>query len=121
MNVVRSVAAVLVGYAVVAAALRLVSSDNFVAAVSIAVLGALIAGFVTAWIAGRRELPHAAGVGMLIIAMSVATMIRQGDTHPGWFETAIAGCGPIAALLGAALRMLTKRPTEPSPTSAASL
>jgi hypothetical protein len=70
---------------------------------------ALIAGYVTAWIAGFREFPHAAALGLLMVIAGFLSMRQEGITKPGWYQTTVAGCGPIAAMIGAAIRMLTKR------------
>jgi hypothetical protein len=72
------------------------------------VAAATLGGFVTAWVAGQPELPYASGLGLIMIAMSVVAMRQEGASRPGWYETSIAGCGPIAALLGAAVRMLVR-------------
>jgi len=72
------------------------------------VVGAMIGGYITAWIAGRHELPYAAVLGLVLITVSVTGMIRAGASRPGFYEASIAGCGPMAALLGAAIRMLVK-------------
>ena len=73
------------------------------------IVAALLSGFVTALIAGRREIPHSSGLGMLMIFASFVSMLQSGQTHPGWYETAIAGCGPVSAMLGAAIRYLIKK------------
>jgi hypothetical protein len=72
------------------------------------VVAAVAGGYLTAWIAGRRELPHAAGLGLLMIATGVVSMRQHGAVRPGWYESTIAGCGPVAAFFGAAIRRLTK-------------
>lgn len=125
MRFLRSLGAVLAGFAVVALAIgflrpvvnRAFGVESFqafnlpvlVATIGYSVTAAVAGGYVTAWIAGRRELPHAAGLGLLMIAMSVVSMRQHGEVRPGWFETTIAGCGPVAAFFGSALRRLTKR------------
>jgi hypothetical protein len=35
-------------------------------------------------------------------------MRQEGVSRPGWYQVTIAGCGPISALIGAAIRLLTK-------------
>jgi hypothetical protein len=120
----RSLAAILAGFVVVALVIGILTPvvarsfgvENFksfslpvlVATVGYCVVAAIAGGYLTAWIAGRRELPHAAGLGLLMIAMSVISMRQNGEARPGWYETTIAGCGPVAAFFGAAIRRLTK-------------
>jgi hypothetical protein len=129
VRILRSVTAILAGFAVFATLVgiftplvaRTLGVEHFqsfsvgllTATLGYSVTAAVIAGYLTAWIAGHRELPHAAGVGLLIIAMSFVSMRQLGETRPGWYETTIASCGPIAALFGAALRRLTKPAQSP--------
>ncbi len=121
MTVVRGICGVIAGFllaiAVIAACERtaIVSFDvknigvaYMVASVAWTVFAALFGGFVAAWIAGARELPWSAGVGFLLVVLSIVLMRRQGAAQPGWYETAVAGCGPISALIGGAIRLLTK-------------
>jgi len=108
MNPLRTIAAVLTGYALIAAILRLFPTDIFLLAVTRTILGAIIAGFITALIAGSHEIPHAAAVGFLMIVMTFVAMRQQAILQPSLYEIAVAGCGPIACMIGAALRLLTK-------------
>jgi hypothetical protein len=102
--------------AIIAFNVRSIGTGYMVASVAWTVGAAIAGGFVAAWIAGRRELPWSAVVGFLLIALSVVAMRRRGTAQPGWYETAVAGCGPISALVGGAIRMLTKpRRSERSP------
>ncbi len=112
MKVARSIAAVAAGYAVIAVTLRVAEMGSFFRVLVATVLGALAAGFITAWIAGRREIPHASALGFILIAISFYSLRQQPAFRPGWYEIAIAGCGPIAAMVGAAIRLLTKRPAN---------
>jgi hypothetical protein len=117
VKILRSLAAIAAGYAVMAAILRGLAPapadaggmNYFLLSITWTVAGAMAGGYVAAFIAGSHEIPHAAGVGLLMVAMSIVSMRQQGASRPGWYETAIAGCGPIAAMIGAALRMLTRR------------
>ena len=121
LRFVRSVAAVAIGFVLFLAAIHFIPARTdvevpgttalhfLVVSAVCTVLAALVSGFVTAWIADWHEIPHAGALGMLMILASFVSMLRAGETHPGWYETAIAGCGPVSAMLGAALRMLTKK------------
>lgn len=122
--VFRSILAVVVGFALMAGivmavtpvAARAFHAEDFRALnqafmmVNLAYtsLAAILAGFVTAWIAGRKEIRHASMLGLLMIAASFVSMRQQGQETPGWYEVVMGGCGPIAALVGAALRMLVR-------------
>ena len=116
MRAARSLGAVLAGFAVFAGVVwvftplvsRAFSMGVLLGTLAYCVTAAVAAGYVAGWLAGTRELPHAAGVGLLMIALSVWLMQRAGAVRPGWYEATIAGCGPVAAFFGAALRRLTK-------------
>jgi hypothetical protein len=82
--------------------------NYLIESVSWTIGAALVAGYLTAWIAGLREFPHAAALGLLMVVASFVSMRREGVSQPGWYETTVAGCGPLAAMIGAAVRMLTK-------------
>ena len=99
---------------------RSIGTGYMLASVAWTVGAAATGGFVAAWIADRRELPWSAVVGFLLIVLSVFAMRRRGTAQPDWYETAVAGCGPISALIGGAIRMLTKpRRSEISPVAQA--
>ena len=72
------------------------------------IAAAVVAGYVTARIAGAHEFPHAAAVGMLMVGMRFLSMRQEGASTPGWYQIAIAGCGPISAMIGAAIRLLAR-------------
>lgn len=116
MRMARSLGAVLAGFAVFAGVVgiftplvsRAFSIGVLLATLAYCVAAAVAAGYVAGWVAGSRELPHAAGVGLLMIALTVWVMWRAGEVRPGWYEATIAGCGPVAAFFGAALRRLSK-------------
>lgn len=115
MTVLRSVAAVAAGFLLFLGAERIIPAPagvyamNFLLlSVTWTVLAAVVAGFVTATIAGYREVPHAAMLGFLMVATGFISMKQQGIAQPGWYQTTIAGCGPVSALIGAALRLLMK-------------
>lgn len=99
---------------------KTVNGGYMLASIVWTVLAAAAGGFVAAWIAGARELPWSAAVGFLLVMLSVVAMRRNGAAQPGWYETAVAGCGPVSALIGGALRLLTKpRKSETLPLSRA--
>jgi hypothetical protein len=83
-----------------------------VLSVSWTVAVAVIAGYIVARIAGSHEFPHTAALGLLMVVVSIASMRQQGIAQPGWYQTTIAGCGPISAMIGAAIRLLTKQRTQ---------
>jgi hypothetical protein len=124
VNALRTAAALLAGFAVFAAltgvfrplvgrTLGVPGFQSFtmgvlVATLAYSVISAALAGYLAGWIAGRLELAHAAGLGLMIIGISIVSMRQLGEARPGWYEATIASCGPVAAMFGAAVRRLTK-------------
>jgi hypothetical protein len=110
MKIARGVIGVLCGFGVFFLIVRILPAlaGSLLLSVMWTVAAAVLAGYITARIAGAHEFPHAAGVGLLIIAMSFISMRQEGASQPGWYQIAIAGCGPISAMIGAAIRLLTK-------------
>ena len=78
------------------------------------IVAAILGGYVTARLAGSHEFPHAAAMGLLMVGVSFLSMHQEGISQPGWYQTTIAGCGPISAMIGAAIRLLTKRRQTPN-------
>ena len=125
MRLLRSLLAVGAGFAVFALVVGLLTPvatrrfgvENFesfsmallFATLAYSVIAAAGSGYLTAYIARQRELPHAAALGMLMIGLGFVSMRAHGLAQPGWYEATIAGCGPMAALFGAGLRRLSKR------------
>lgn len=118
MKVVRSLAAVAVGYGVVLTIMRFFAPapaegmGYFLLSATCVAAAALFGGLATALVADGHELAHAAGLGFVMIVMSVISMRQAGEARPGWYETSIAACGPMAALLGAAIRLLIRPRTR---------
>jgi hypothetical protein len=116
----RSVLAVVLGYGMVAAILHYLAPapfegmSYFLLSAACIAGASLLGGLVTAFIAGGHELAHAAGLGFVMIVTSFVSMRQAGEARPGWYETSMAACGPVAALLGAAIRLLLKPRTEQS-------
>jgi hypothetical protein len=116
LTLLRSLLAVPIGFVLFVAAIRLIPTPpdtyptnylllNLMCTISAAIL----CGYLTALIAGRYELPHAATLGVVMVMVGFFAMHQAAARSPGWPEMAIAGCGPIAAMMGGALRVLTKR------------
>jgi hypothetical protein len=119
MKIARGVVGVLFGFGVFFAIVHMLSAfagslsntapGNYLFLnVTWTIAAAVLGGYIAARIAGAHEFPHAAAVGMLMIAMSFLSMRQEGVSRPGWYQIVIAGCGPISALIGAAIRLLHK-------------
>jgi hypothetical protein len=124
VRIARSVVGVLFGFGVFFAIVHMLSAfagsltkaapvNYLFLSVIWTVTAAILGGYIAARIAGAHEFPHAAAVGMLMIAMSFLSMREEGVSRPGWYQITIAGCGPISALIGAAIRLLTKPRQDP--------
>ena len=108
MKVVRSLAGVVIGFGIFFAIARLTSAAGLWLGIAATIAAAVISGYITALIAGAHEFPHVAAVGMLMILTGFLSMRQEGAAQPGWYQIAIAGCGPISAMIGAAIRVLMK-------------
>jgi hypothetical protein len=109
----RGIAGVGIGFALFIGAVRMVSpSDGLALNATCTIAAALVSGFITALIAGSHEFPWTATVGLLMVGAAFQTMRQQEILRPGWYEMTIAGCGPAAAMLGTAIRLLTKPRTK---------
>lgn len=111
MKFVRGIAGVLLGFGFfyfVARYLAASGSDLWISLAATIAAGA-IGGYIAALVAGSHEFPWAATVGLGIVGMGVASMREAGIDRPGWFQIAIAGCGPMSVMVGAAVRLLTRR------------
>jgi hypothetical protein len=119
MKILRSVLGVLAGFGIFLVVVQMMSTftgiltnsapgNYLMLSVTWTVAAAIVSGYITARIAGAHEFPHVAAVGLLMIGMSVLSMRAEGASRPGWYQIAIAGCGPISAMIGAAIRLLAK-------------
>ena len=124
MRLIRSLLAVLLGFAVFAivtgvatpyamqtfgvAEVASFEMGFFMANLSVVVLAALVAGYFTGQLAGRFEIAHAAAVGIAMIVAAFLAMRQRGAVMPGPYELTTAGCGPISAMVGAGMAMLQR-------------
>src|SRR5438309_7845993 len=113
MRIARSVLSIVSGFALMAGIVyvltpmvaRYFGAEDFrtlnpafmLANLTYSALAAMMGGFVTAWIAGCREIRHASMLGVLMIAMSFVSMRMRSEPQPGWYEVVIGGVGPVAA------------------------
>jgi hypothetical protein len=123
VKIVRSVVAVLAGFGVFLIFVRILTAFtgglenggpvvNFLMlSVCWSVAGAVLGGYTTARLAGAHEFPHSAALGLLMVVVSLVSMRQEHIAQPGWYQTTVAGCGPISAMIGAAIRLLTKTGT----------
>lgn len=75
---------------------------------SYSLLFSVLGGFVTAYIAGRKEIQHAFALGVLQLTMGIIATIQFFDTAPLWFHIACMSLLIPANLLGGQLRVMQK-------------
>ena len=120
MKIVRSILSIVAGFVLILALLRLWplvtgpdipgESQGFGFPLLFWTIGASVAGgYAAALLAGTREYAHAATVGFLLVMASFVSMHQQALARPSWYEITVGGIGPISAMIGCALRILTKQ------------
>ena len=108
MKFLRSIGGILVGFGIFFGIVRATSGTGLLLSVTSTIVAGVLSGYLTALIVGAHEFPHAAAVGMLMIGTGFVSMMQEGATQPGWYQISIAGCGPISAMVGAAIRLFTR-------------
>ena len=68
----------------------------------------VLGGYVTAFVAKRKELQHALALGMLQFAMGLAATVKFFDTAPLWYHVLFLTLLIPAILIGGRLRMMQK-------------
>lgn len=76
---------------------------------SYSLLFSVLGGFVTAYIAGRKELQHALALGVLQLTMGIMATIQFFDTAPLWFHVACMSLLVPANIAGGWLRLTQKQ------------
>lgn len=122
---VRSVIAVVVGYVVLAVAtiakfaaiqalfpgaLPALGEDIFpstfwlLAMLTSDVALMIAAGFVTAMVAGRSPIVHAAALGTVMVALGLMSMVLHWLQEPMWYQITLVAIAIPAAVTGGSLR-----------------
>lgn len=121
MKTARSILAVAAGYGFMAVIMKFFAPapsegmNYFLISATCVTAASLVGGLVTAFVADGHEFAHAAGLGFIMIVVSFLSMRQSGESRPGWYEMTLAACGPMAALLGSAIRLLFKRRNDAVP------
>ena len=77
-----------------------------------AVLAAMVGGIVTAAIAGRFPIKHAATLAIIVFALSAVPFMRHTGAQPMWYQELLLIAPPLCAVAGAAL-YARNRPATP--------
>jgi uncharacterized membrane protein (DUF485 family) len=76
---------------------------------------AILAGYVTGWIARRREIQHTLALGVLQLAMGTVATIAYFDVAPAWYHLTFLALLIPAHVLGGALRKRQRVRSADSP------
>jgi hypothetical protein len=116
--IVRSVVAVVAGYAAMAAVVILLSvlvkkiapawmgaesapNASYVYTNLLYSFGAaMIGGYVAATIGSRAPLSHACALAVLVFILAIVTAVQIGDRQPRSYQVALTLIGPLGAILG---------------------
>ena len=71
---------------------------------SYALAYSVLGGYVTAWIAGRKEILHALALGVIQLAMGIVATISHSDAAPIWYHALFLVLLIPANVLGGYLR-----------------
>ncbi len=123
----RSIAAVIVGYLIFAASAGLlfrVSGQDprsfpppmfLVFSVGYGAVFALLAGYVAAAVAGRRQVLHAGILAGIVAVIALASMAIERSQGSTWSEWAVLLCMVPAALIGGVICRLGSGPEPGRP------
>lgn len=126
MPVVRSIIALVGGYAIMVLVLVVLvaiaawtlhvssgapSQPFLLARLVSSGVAAIAGGYSTATLAPVRPRAHAVGLGVMILATSMSTVSHSTQGQPAWNAVAVVVIGPLFAILGGLLR----QPRLPSP------
>ncbi len=120
---IRSIGAVITGYAVMAILVMLgfglikqfvpdafptpeafPSTGMSLTIIGFGLIAALAGGYVAAWIAGKKKLRHGVFLGAVVLVMGIISVIVSPVTQPLWYNISIILSGVIGVILGAILR-----------------
>ena len=120
--IVRSVIAVVAGYAAMAAVVIALSvlvkkiaptwvgserapNASYVYTNLLYSFGAaMIGGYVAAVIGSHAPLAHACALAVVVFVLSIVSAAQIGDRQPRWYQAALALIGPLGAVLGGWIR-----------------
>jgi hypothetical protein len=120
--IVRSVIAVIAGYAAMAAVV--VALTVLVKRIAPAWVGserapgssyvytnllfsygaAMIGGYVAAVIGASAPLAHACALAVIVLVLSIVSAVQIGDRQPRWYQVTLALLGPLGVVIGGWIR-----------------
>jgi len=89
------------------------------ASIVLSAFSAAAGGYSTAALAPVRALAHAAGLGVMVLALGVYAALHPQPGQPLWYLVVLAVIGPVFALAGGALATRRKRAGATAGTPAA--
>ena len=120
--IVRSVIAVVAGYAtmaVVVIALSVIvtkvapgwmgnegapNATYVVTNLIYSLAAAMLGGYVAATIGSRAPLAHACALAAIVFALAIVSAVQVGDRQPRWYQVVLAIVGPLGTVLGGLIR-----------------
>lgn len=75
----------------------------------VSVLISLLCGFYAAWVAGRYELQHATGLGVIVLVIGFIGIKAEWWSQPKWAQICFVACAPAATAVGANFRLAFKK------------
>ncbi|MEO6210078.1 MAG: hypothetical protein ABIQ10_08145 [Gemmatimonadaceae bacterium] len=67
---------------------------------------AMIGGFVAALIAPRAPLAHACALAGIVFVLAVVSAVQMGNKQPRWYQIALAVIGPLGTIFGGMVQAL---------------
>jgi hypothetical protein len=83
-----------------------IDSQGLLLTLAGAAIAGVVGGYITARIATRRHIVHAAALGMVTLVFGILASVLAWDTGPAWFHVATLALIVPVALLGGTLRAL---------------
>jgi hypothetical protein len=118
MRILRSVASIVIGLGFLAATTRvvaLVGGANVYLSLFAGVVGAVLAGWLTARLAPSSPYAHAATLAVIVAVISVPSSTgAPAASQPSWYPAAIGLTAVLGILLGGKLRAAAAAPHHPS-------
>lgn len=71
---------------------------------------AMLGGFVAATIAPRARLAHACILAGIVFVLAILSALQTGDKQPRWYQATLVIICPLGVVLGGAARALTIAP-----------
>lgn len=65
---------------------------------------AMIGGYVAAVIGANAPLAHACALAVIVLVLSIVSAVQIGDRQPRWYQVTLALLGPLGVVIGGWIR-----------------